>query len=297
MKTYIAVNQISPKPNDPNMNFEIICQTVKKNVEEGAKLCIFPEDFLYGVIRGHDDIIDAGKKYNEWLYKFKDLAKKYHVDIIPGSFPRYSNNNTYNSTVYIDKSGKILTSYSKNNLWLSERREYTPFLKAPTVFDSILGETAIIICWDIFDHTLFRTAVKNGAKWIIILSFWSVNQSKDLSLERGSPSKSYGRSSDPQFLDHLILSRATEYNVGIIFCNYAGTHQYKGQLGIQTAISANRSQVVDSHERVYGRLSNRKAATLICEIDNDDIAQGIKDFEITYGRREDVAKSYPYTPA
>lgn len=286
----IALNQLNPRSGH-RFNFEVMEQTIKQNAISGARLSIFPEDFLYGVIRDRRSLRAAAHQFPKWIQKFAKLAKQYNIDIIPGTLPSNSAGHFYNSTVYIDNEGKILTEYSKNNLWLSERDEYVPSQKLPEVFTSAVGKTAVIICWDVFYHKAFGAAIKQGAEWIIVLAFWSINQSEDLRIKRGKASHRYTDISDSKILDNLLRSRAVEYNCGIIFCNFAGAHTYEGMAGKQRAISANRTQVVDSHYKVYGRLSNRKEATLLCEL--DDITQSIKDFEIHYGRREDVVMDYP----
>lgn len=291
MTTTFSVNQLLPLANRVKVNFEVMKKTIAQNSVDGSELSIFPEDFLYGVLRERSGLINAGKQFDGWVERFCKLAKQYDIAIIPGTFPFIRDGRIYNSTVYINKAGKVLASYSKNNLWLSERDEYTPALQLPAVFDSVLGKTAIIICWDIFDHLLFESAVKQGAEWIIIVAFWSSNQCDDLGVKRGLVKTCYG-SIDPKMLDSLIQSRVAEYNVGIVFCNFAGKHEYIGGSGLQSAISANRSQVVAPYLQVKCRLSNRKEATLTCRLDG--ITQSIEDFEIHYGRRFDIVGSYPW---
>jgi predicted amidohydrolase len=292
MSTTIAINQLTSLANRPEVNFKTIQQTIARNAAEGSLLSIFPEDFLYGVLRGSSELMNAGMQFDRWVKRFRDQALQYQIDIIPGTLPRVIDGRVYNSTVYIDRTGAVLTTYSKNNLWLSEREEYAPSLRLPKVFDSVLGKTAIVICWDMFDHSLFKSAVKQGAEWIIVLAFWSTNQSKDMALTRGAVGNHYTNFSDSKMLDILIQARVSEYNVGIIFCNFAGKHFYQGLTGPQTAVSANRSQVVTPYLNVLYRLSNRKEATLLCKLDN--ISQSIRDFETHYGRRSDTVSSYPW---
>lgn len=228
----IAVNQLLPVANDPITNFKTIENTIKLNKNEGASLSVFPEDFLYGVLRSNDDLISAKKQFTQWVKKFQELAGKYKIDIVPGSFPRYKDAKIYNSTVYIDSKGNVKTTYSKHNLWLAEREEYSSGGCMPEVFDTFLGKTAIIICWDILDHQLFRAAVAEGAEWIVCLSFWSTNQSEDMALKRGKIHKEHWSYSDSLFLSDLVPTRSVEYGVGMIFVNFAGIHQYIGMRGI-----------------------------------------------------------------
>lgn len=293
MNTTITINQLLPLANKPAVNFKVMQETIIKNSAEGSTLSIFPEDFLYGVLRSYSELHDAGQQFESWIKKFCELAKKYRTAIIPGTLPSIKNGEIHNSTVYIDKTGTVVAMYSKNNLWLSERGEYKPSLQLPKVFDSVLGKTAIIICWDIFDSRLFKHAIKQDAEWIIVLAFWSTNQSKDMAMSRGIVKNHYSGFSDSKMLDSLIQSRVAEYNIGLIFCNFAGKHDYTGITGPQRAISANRSQVVTPYLNVQYRASNRKEVSLKCRLDS--ITQSIKDFETHYGRRLDIANSYPWT--
>lgn len=293
MKKRVAINQLAPLSNDLAANMRTLQQAVADNTENGSVLSIFAEDFLYGVLRNKKDLLQAATAYEENLEQLRALAIKHKTAIIPGTFPRLLEGKLYNSTVYIDKQGTVLCEYSKNNLWLSEREEYNSALKFPCVFESELGKTTILICWDLLDHSLFESAVKQGAEWIAVLSFWSVNQSKDLRLQRGSVLQKYPIS-DSSMLDNILRARVMEYNVGIIFCNFAGIHNYEGSSGMQKAISANRSQIIEPYYLNISRVANHKAVTLYHEVDILRARQAMSNFEIYYGRREDITNDYPF---
>lgn len=291
METKVALCQLLSKSNNPDGNFTIMKKTIKECSQKKVKLCIFPEDFLYGVLRDRSDLLNAGKKFSYWVKRFSYLSKKYRIDIIPGTFPLYENKKIFNTTAYINNKGKILNRYSKTNLWLSERVEYSSSKEAVKCFQSILGKT-VIICWDIFDHKLFEAAIKQDVKWIIILSFWSMNQSDDLASKRGKPVNKYAGLNDSKIIDSLIQARISEYNVGIIFCNFAKIHKYIGNTGrIQRSVSAGHTQIVSPFNKIYKRIANRKERILIYDIPSIETA--INDFETYYGRRKDVINLYP----
>lgn len=290
----IAINQLLPIANDPITNFKTIKDTVKRNKSEGAVLSVFPEDFLYGVLRNNNDLTSAGMQFNEWVKKFQELAVKNKIDIVPGSFPQYKDAKIYNSTVYVDYKGMVKTTYSKHNLWLAEREEYSSGGDMPQVFNTILGKTAIIICWDILDHQLFRSAITDGAEWIICLSFWSTNQSEDMALKRGKIHKEHWSYSDSLFLSDLVPTRSVEYGVGMIFVNFAGTHRYIGMRGIyQHSRSAGRTQVTTPRRQQFHTLNHRRPETLLADIDITRSKKELADAEIGYGRREDIVNNYP----
>nr|MBI5455354.1 carbon-nitrogen hydrolase family protein [Candidatus Levybacteria bacterium] len=295
MKKLTALCQLNPLLRKPEDNFNKVEQVIKEHSSQKILLFIFPEDFLYGILRGREEIKDAGKKFNFWIKRFSVLAVKYNIDIIPGSFPLFAKGKLFNTTVYINKKGQLLNQYSKTNLWLSEREEYSPSLVPPKVFNSILGKTIQIICWDLMDHKLFEEAVRQGAEWVINVSLWSLDQSRDLSRKRGKTKNKYSFSlKKSERLNSIIETRTTEYNIGIIFCNIGGNHSYiaLGEVE-QLARSAGSTQAIAPLDGVRINVKNRKEQVLICNI--PDIKDYISDHEIFYGRRKDVKNNYPHS--
>ena len=292
MKTKIALCQLSPVSSSTDRNLSTMVEALKKCAQRSVQLCIFPEDFLHGILRGERTIEDAGRKFPEWVNIFINLANKYNIDLIPGSFPRYEKGKLYNTSVYISRTGRVLNQYSKTNLWLSERLDYQPSLEAPKVFRTPLGKTFLIICWDILDHKLFESAVKQGAEWIINIAFWSANQSHDFVLNRGKPKHRYVGYSDSQIIDSMIQARVAEYNVGMIFCNFAKIHTYEGRKGADKAVSAGHTQILSPLNKVKKKINNRNEKILIYDVPN--IKPYIQDNEMFYGRREDIKENYPY---
>lgn len=294
MKTSVALCQLNPRAGKSEENFNTIEQTIKKYARKKIKLFIFPEDFLNGILRNGNDILEAGKKFDYWTGKFCRLARKYKVDLIPGSFPLFKEGKLFNTSVYIDKNGQILNQYSKTNLWLSERDEYSPSQNKPSVFNSALGKTMQIICWDLMDRELFEQAVKQNAEWIINCSLWSTNQTRDLKRKRGSTKHLYKiPTRKSERLNSIIETRSHEYGMGIIFCNIGGTHKYIAQDGkTQEARSAGCTQIIAPLDGIRKIVKDRKEQVLICDV--PQIKDYISDHEIFYGRREDIKKNYPH---
>ncbi|MBI2032638.1 MAG: carbon-nitrogen hydrolase family protein [Candidatus Levybacteria bacterium] len=291
----IALCQLNPKAGKPRKNFATIEQVVRKYSKQKIKLFIFPEDFLNGVLRGRQDILLAGKKFDFWLNKFCALAKRYKIDLIPGSLPSIENSGLYNTTVYINSAGKILNKYFKTNLWLAEREDYSINPYKPKAFDSVLGKTMQIICFDVMDRRIFEEAIKQNVKWIINTSLWCLDQSKALAKKRGLPSKQYNiaiRKSER--LNALIETRSHEYNMGMIFCNIGGNHRYlESDCYQEVKRSAGCTQIIAPLDGIRKRVRNRKEQILICDI--PAIKDYISDHEILYGRRKDIKTNYPYS--
>jgi len=77
MKTKIAICQLNPIAGDYNRNLQLMESVAKKCSDRKVKLCIFPEDFLYGIIRGVENVKAAGKQFYYWVDIFSNIAKKY----------------------------------------------------------------------------------------------------------------------------------------------------------------------------------------------------------------------------
>lgn len=290
MRPKIALCQLNPTANEPEKNFSTIKQIIKKYSKEKVALYIFPEDFLNGVLRSREEILTAGKMYKYWINKICSLAKEYNVNIVPGSFPLLKHQKLFNTTIYVNGKGKILNQYSKTNLWLSERKEYSQGNRNLKCFDSILGKTIQIICWDLMDHKLFEQGIKQDVEWIINTSLWCVNQSDDLVKQRGKTKNKYNLPyKNSERLNSIIETRVAEYNVGLIFCNIGGKHKYIGEdNNNQYAKSAGSTQILAPLDGIRKKVNSRKEQILICNI--PEIKEYISDHEIFYGRREDIKK-------
>lgn len=74
MKIKIALCQLTPLTNNPERNFRTMEQTIKDCSKKEVKLCIFPEDFLHGIIRGKANTELEGRKSLFWINNFRQLA-------------------------------------------------------------------------------------------------------------------------------------------------------------------------------------------------------------------------------
>lgn len=105
------------------------------------------------------------------LGRFQDLAKKYKIDLVPGTLIERdpTDNNVYNTAHYIDKSGEVLLSYRKVHLWHPERLYLT---KGENGFETVKNRFGLVvglcICWDIaFPETFRELALKKNAQLVI----------------------------------------------------------------------------------------------------------------------------------
>ncbi|HZE87349.1 MAG TPA: hypothetical protein VE090_04030 [Methylomirabilota bacterium] len=67
MKVKVALCQLNPLSGKPEINFYKIESVLKKYAKRNVALFIFPEDYLYGVLRNRNEIAEAGKNFDLWV--------------------------------------------------------------------------------------------------------------------------------------------------------------------------------------------------------------------------------------
>ena len=115
MKVKIAAIQFDIKQFAPEKNLKKAEEYIKKAASAGADLVIFPEDFLTGPIGTRlEEFADTN---NTYCKHFLQLARKYEIDIVPGTIIEKGKRGYTNTTYYLDYKGTIKARYNKINLW------------------------------------------------------------------------------------------------------------------------------------------------------------------------------------
>jgi predicted amidohydrolase len=93
----------------------------------------------------------------------------------------------------------------------SEREHLTSSGKTERheAFDTPLGRVGFLICWDLAFPEAFRELIMQGAKLIIIPSFWALTDNSEQGL-------AYNPRSEAVFLDSTLTARAFENTCGLL---------------------------------------------------------------------------------
>ena len=267
MKVKIAVVQFKIKQFSPEENLKKAEEFVKA-ASGKADVIIFPEYFIFGPLFGKVEYADGEKIYCK---HFQKLAKKYKIDIVPGSIIERRKNGVYNTTYYIDSRGRIKGEYRKINLWHPERRYISPGNKV-SVFNTKFGKVGLIICWDLAFPEIFRAMARKGVNIVFCPSLWSMN-------DCGIGSK-YNKNSEIVFVDSACISRAFENEIIMVFCNSAGRIKF----GKYELIYIGHSQITMPFIGVVKRLNHNREEMFIQEVDTNIL----KDAERAYKIKKDV---------
>jgi predicted amidohydrolase len=249
MKFKIAVVQFEVKQFSPEENLKKAEEFIKEAASSKAKIIVFPEDFIAGPIEERRELADSENNYRKY---FQQLARKYKIDIVPGSIIEEEKSKLYNTTYYIDANGKVKARYRKINLWIPERKYLTPGNEI-SVFNTKYGKVGLIICWDLAFPEIFRKMAMRGVNIVVCPSFWSY------------PEKSLvfpDINSEMEVVDSLCAARAFENEIILVYSNAAG----KAKVGRRKLTLIGHSQITAPSGAIK-KLEHNKEEMFIQEVD------------------------------
>jgi predicted amidohydrolase len=192
----IALAQIKYFETSRTNNLNKIIKYIRLAKKAKADIVCFPESCIhYSTLDFNNKliktIVEECKKNSIWCIVTDDLTIK---------------NKTYNSSLLIDREGKIKGKYDKINLY----GDTASAGKKIRVFDTDFGRIGIAICWDLAFPKLFNEMKKMGAEiifcpaqwWYDSKSHYEKHQIRELSI-----------------LKSLVLSRAYENAFFVCLCN------------------------------------------------------------------------------
>ncbi|CAH0046972.1 unnamed protein product [Clonostachys solani] len=232
----VALIQFKPKRLDPEHNFAYAADKIRQAAASGAALAIVPEYHLTDWVPEDPSFALSPEDALDYQQRYQALAAELHINICAGtivskSFASDSQDTTapavLNKSHFIDHNGKLLGTYTKTNIWIPERRYLTSSVEFAKlsgagsshnphqVIDTPLGRVGILVCWDLAFPEAFRQLVLDGAKIIIIPSYWTSGDMTPDGLE-------YNPDCERLFVQNALVTRAFENTAAVIYCNVAG---------------------------------------------------------------------------
>ena len=146
---------------------------VKTIIEQnpGADLYLLPELWNVGFF-AFDNYADASETLaGETISLLSDIAHEQSAYIFTGSIAEKRNDNLYNTSVLLDRNGKIVGKYSKTHLFGGEKDYMTPGNEY-TVCDTEFGKVGFSICYDLRFPEQYRAMVDMDAEIFLNCSAW-----------------------------------------------------------------------------------------------------------------------------
>ena len=237
---------------------------VKWAKERGADVVVFPENFISSSLVG-GDFVDDKKELKKY---FQVLAKRYSVDLVPGSvIEKNWLGKKYNVSYYINFDGRVLGRYKKVHLWSPEKSSIKPGNKS-LVVNSRFGKVGLIICWDLIFPEVFRKMGRRGAKIVVCASHWSI--------EDAGRGMGYDRKSEEKLIDSACVDRAFENEIIFAYCNSAG--KVRTKRGFEHCVG--HSQVTEPFRGVVKKLNHNREKLIVVEVDTDILKDAEKSYKI-----------------
>jgi predicted amidohydrolase len=255
------------------------CDFIRAAASQGAHLAVLPEYHLTSWVPSDPEFSSLCAQSQKYLDSYCALAKELNINIVPGTIiHQLADKSLINVAHFISNEGAILSSYQKKNLWHPERPHLTSSKHEPhEAFDTPLGKAGMLICWDLAFPEAFRELIANGAKIIIIPTFWTLIDCSEAGLRHNPMSEAL-------FMESMLVARAYENTCAVVFVNAGG--QKGGDY-------AGLSQVAVPFQGALGKLGGEEGMSVV-ELD----MQILEDAEENYKVREDMGREgwhYAYT--
>ena len=200
------------------LNFQKAAAQIRAAAAQGAHLAVLPEYHLLNWLPHDSKYKENCRQWKTYLDKYLALAKECNINVVPGTIIELHDEGTsderlLNVAYFISNTGEILGRYQKKNLWGDiERDHLVSSTHDPHIaFDTPLGKVGLLICWDLAFPEAFRELISQGAKLIIVPTFWTLSDCSKEGL-------AINPTSEGLFLDSILVSRCFENTCGTSRC-------------------------------------------------------------------------------
>lgn len=207
MSTRLALLQMASDATEhPSARIPRILDRVEEAAPE-ADLLVLPELWISGAFDLATARQVAAPLDGPVLGRLRGVARSSGTWIHAGSYAeRTDDGRTFNTSVLIDDTGAVVSTYRKRHLFGFETGERTLMSGGSdlVVIDTPLGRTGIATCYDIRFPEMFRLLVDRGATSFLLCAGWPT-----LRLEAWRV---------------LCRARAAENLAFVVACNGVGAH-------------------------------------------------------------------------
>ncbi|KAM3540626.1 hypothetical protein ARSEF1564_006445 [Beauveria bassiana] len=227
-KLKVALIQLYSKSLDVEGNYAKAESFIRSAAAQGAQLAVLPEYHVQGWVGDRAALLRCAQQSPAILARYQALARELRLCIVPGtlledlSHPSDAADEPplANVAYFLGPDGAVCGRYHKRNLWHPEK----PLLRAPAAaaaphhiaFDTPLGVRAgMLICWDLSFPEAFRALAADGARLIVVPSFW-------VARDVDEPVNAVNPHAERLFLDTMCVARAFENSCAIVYVNCGG---------------------------------------------------------------------------
>lgn len=220
----VAAAQIACALGDIEANLRKMREFTARAKEQGAELIVFPEaadtGYSMAVIK------EQAKPWTEGAVPaLQQMAKEFSLTIVAGVSER-AGDAVYNTQVFIDPRGEIVTSYRKTHLFVQPPNDESSCYTRGDKFVSVPAagfNFGLSICYDLrFPEVSRALALEHGANVLLVSSAWPlprVSHLRALAVARAIENQSY-----------LVLANRTGIDAGVTCCGMSAIIDPSGEI-------------------------------------------------------------------
>jgi len=241
----VAVAQLMSSP-DKTANLEKAKKYIEKAKKMGADFVVIPETFMVFPAPGVNYADVAETLDGPFVTGLKEAAKENQIYVVCGMYEPEKGENVraYNTTVVLNREGKIIHKYRKTHLYdafaYQESKSVIPGDGPLQVFETEFGKIGLMVCYELRFPEIARQLAMQGADVIMVPTAWLMGYLKEEQFEI------------------LIRSRAIENTVYVCASDQVGN-----------SISG-RSMIVDPMGLIIGS-TGEEESIFAADIDPDRI--------------------------
>lgn len=211
----ILAIQMSSIIGDKWENFAKVADLIEKNIKKGTDIIILPEVWNVGWKPSEFEDSAEDLEDSETIEFLSELAQRYSVNIIGGSFISKRNKKYYNTCPVIDRNGEIIATYDKMHLFSyygCDEGKYITKGEKPVMVDIDGVKIGLSLCYDIRFPEIYRAYRKAGADLLINMAAWP--KSRAIHWEALSKARAIENQCFMVALTQSGLIEKEEYNLG-----------------------------------------------------------------------------------
>lgn len=194
----ILIVQMQSVLGDKEANFDKVNKLLSGNESYCPDLVILPELFATGWFCDIYSQVAENIENSKILNFLKDIARKFHSNVIGGSFARFDEDGQVKNTCpVLDRNGNLIAKYDKMHLYsyLGDTENANSVRgKTPVIAKTDIGKIGLTICYDIRFPEIYRCYAYGGADILVNVAAWPLSRKlhwETLSKARAIENQSY----------------------------------------------------------------------------------------------------------
>ena len=176
-KIRLLAVQMESAIGNVDLNIETVKNLISENIEKfgGADFIFLPELWTVGWDCPSFPKSAETLGSSRAVEMLKEIAKKFSVNILGGSFVQKLGNKLYNTCPVINRAGEVVCTYDKNHLYSyngDTENSYITVGKNPVMVELDGIKFGLTICYDIRFPEIYHAYRKAGADILVNMAAW-----------------------------------------------------------------------------------------------------------------------------